>query len=106
MLNFKNKIFIFNLKVKLEGRLKAVIFFKLKNKPTCDHVTEYRSNNPSLPSLLLHYQQPVIERPALGWQGQGKRADQLLCFQAASAACSTSFPSSRGTETAQTSWGF
>ena len=26
VLNFKNKIFIFNLKVKLEGRLKAVIF--------------------------------------------------------------------------------
>ena len=26
VLNFKNKIFSFNLKVKLEGRLKAVIF--------------------------------------------------------------------------------
>ena len=106
MLNFKNKIFILHLKVKLERRLKAVIFSNWKRKPTCDHVTEYRSCNPSLLSLLLHHQQPVIARPALGWQGQGKRGDRLLCLQATSAACSTSFPSSRGTETAWASWGF
>ena len=31
VLNFKNKIFIFNLKVKLETRVKAVIF-SLKKK--------------------------------------------------------------------------
>ena len=105
MLNFK-KIFIFHLKVKLEGRLKAVIFSNWKRKPTCDHVTEYRSRNPSLLSLGLHHQQPVVARPALGRQGQGKRGDRLLCLQATSAACSTSFPSSRGTETAWASWGF
>ena len=28
----RKKIFTFNLKVKLEGRLKALVFFKLKNK--------------------------------------------------------------------------
>ena len=106
MLNFKNKIFIFHLKVKLEGKLKAVIFSNWKRKPTCDHVTEYRSRNPSLLSLGLHHQQPVVARPALGRQGQGKRGDRLLCLQATSAACSTSFPSSRGTETAWASWGF
>ena len=106
MLNFTNKIFIFHLKVKLEGRLKAVIFSNWKRKPTCDHVTEYRSRNPSLLSLGLHHQQPGIARPALGRQGQGKRGDRLLCLQATSAACSTSFPSSRGTETAWASWGF
>ena len=105
MLNF-NKIFIFHLKVKLEGKLKAVIFSNWKRKPTCDHVTEYRSRNPSLLSLGLHHQQPVVARPALGRQGQGKRGDRLLCLQATSAACSTSFPSSRGTETAWASWGF
>ena len=101
-----NKVFIFHLKVKLEGRLKAVIFSNWKRKPTCDHVTEYRSRNPSLLSLGLHHQQPVIARPALGRQGQGQRGDRLLCLQAAWAACSTSFPSSRGTETARASWGF
>ena len=106
MLNFKNKIFIFHLKVKLEGKLKAVIFSNWKRKPTCDHVTEYRSRNPSLLSLGLHHQQPIVSRPALGRQGQGKRGDRLLCLQASSAACSTSFPSSRGTETAWASWGF
>jgi len=106
VLNFKNKIFIFHLKVKLEGKLKAVIFSNWKRKPTCDHVTEYRSRNPSLLSLGLHHQQPVVARPALGRQGQGKRGDRLLCLQATSAACSTSFPSSRGTETAWASWGF
>ena len=106
MLNFKNKIFIFHLKVKLEGKLKAVIFSNWKRKPTCDHVTEYRSRNPSLLSLGLHHQQPVVARPALGRQGQEKRGDRLLCLQATSAACSTSFPSSRGTETAWASWGF
>ena len=106
MLNFKNKIFIFHLKVKLEGKLKAVIFSNWKRKPTCDHVTEYRSRNPSLLSLGLHHQQPIVSRPALGRQGQGKRGDRLLCLQATSAACSTSFPSSRGTETAWASWGF
>jgi len=106
VLNFKNKIFIFHLKVKLEGKLKAVIFSNWKRKPTCDHVTEYRSRNPSLLSLGLHHQQPIVSRPALGRQGQGKRGDRLLCLQATSAACSTSFPSSRGTETAWASWGF
>ena len=106
VLNFKNKIFIFHLKVKLERRVKAVIFSNWKRKPARDHVTEHSSCNPSLLSLLLHRQQPVITRPALGWQGQRKRADQLLCLQAAWAACSTSFPSSCGTETARASWGF
>ena len=106
MLNFKNKIFIFNLKVKLEGRLKAVIFSNWKRKHACDHVTEYSSRNPCLLSLLLDHKQPVITRPALGRQGQGKRADRLLCPQAAWAACSTFFPSWSGTDTAQGSWGF
>ena len=32
VLNFKKKVFIFNLKVKLEGRLKSSHFFKLKKK--------------------------------------------------------------------------
>ena len=75
VLNFKNKIFIFHLKVKLERRVKAVIFSNWKRKPARDHVTEHSSCNPSLLSLLLHHQQPVITRPALGRQGQGKRAD-------------------------------
>ena len=106
VLNFKNKIFIFNLKVKLERRVKAVIFSHWKRKPARDHITEYSSRNPFLLSLLLHYQPPVITRPALGRQGQGKRADWLLCPQAAWAACPTFFPSSSGIETAWASWGF
>ena len=75
VLNFKNKIFIFHLKVKLERRVKAVIFSNWKRKPARDHVTEHSSCNPSLLSLLLHHQQHGITRPALGRQGQGKRAD-------------------------------
>ena len=95
--------------MKLEWRLKTVIFSNWKRKPTCDHVTEYRSCNPSLFSLLIHHQQPLISRPALGQQGQEKRADWLLYLQAAWAACSpccTFFPGSHRTETAQASWGF
>ena len=70
MLNVKNKIFIFNLKLKLEGRLKAVIFFKLKKNTTCDHVTAYRSRNPSLLSILLH--PSILSSHGLPWAGRGR----------------------------------
>ena len=51
VLNLKNKIFIFHLKVKLERRVKAVIFSNWKRKPARDHVTEHSSCNPALPRL-------------------------------------------------------
>ena len=46
VLNLKNKIFIFNLKVKLEGKLKAVIFQTEKENP---HVTPSQNTGLAAP---------------------------------------------------------
>ncbi|CAI9155785.1 unnamed protein product [Rangifer tarandus platyrhynchus] len=67
VLNLKNKIFIFNLKVKLEGRLKAVIFQTEKENP---HVTpsHNRSRSPALLSFSSTTSSPSSQ--GLPWAGR------------------------------------
>nr|XP_020765078.1 uncharacterized protein LOC110147751 isoform X2 [Odocoileus virginianus texanus] len=67
VLNLKNKIFIFNLKVILEGRLKSVIFQTEKQNP---HVTP--SHNRSRSPTLLSFSSTTssLSLQGLPWAGR------------------------------------
>lgn len=67
VLNLKNKIFIFNLKVKLEGRLKAVIFQTEKENPQVTP-SHNRSRSPALLSFSSTTSSPSSQ--GLPWAGR------------------------------------